>query len=101
MKLRVHCYGGLAGQLAGLAYAMWVENELARRPVLVFHDGGVSRRPLEISDLVKGYETHVLHENAALGNENFEGGCEAEETHGETSSQQSGSRPWARCWNHS
>lgn len=66
MKIRVHCWGGLAGQLTGLITAMWIEKELGRTPYIIFHDGGVSRRPLEIRDLGSGYEIRVAHESAAI-----------------------------------
>lgn len=48
----LHTFGGLAGQLSGLAYGLWIA-EFARRPVRInFHTGGVSYRPLVIEDLL-------------------------------------------------
>lgn len=66
MRINVHCWGGLAGQLTGLVTAMWIEREYGRAPRILFHDGGVSRRPLEIRDLVSGYEFRIVHESAAI-----------------------------------
>jgi hypothetical protein len=51
-RLTMQVYGGLGGQLAGLAYAIWMHDNYQVETRLVFNSGGVSHRPLSISKLL-------------------------------------------------
>lgn len=60
--LDVHAWGGLAGQLSALSTCLWIEEHLARETRLVFHEGGVSRRPLVIGPLMQGIPVKIVSE---------------------------------------
>ena len=51
-ELLLHAWGGLGGQLLALSYAIWISKHHERAVKLVFHDGGASLRPLELSDVL-------------------------------------------------
>lgn len=51
-ELLLHAWGGLGGQLLALSYAIWITKHHNRAVHLVFHDGGASLRPLELSDVL-------------------------------------------------
>ena len=51
--LRIHCWGGFGSQLNALGFALEIKRRaLNRKLILVFHTGGVTRRDLEIQDLI-------------------------------------------------
>lgn len=52
-ELVLHAWGGLGGQLLALSYAIWIAKHHTRAVQLVFHDGGASLRPLELSDVLE------------------------------------------------
>lgn len=51
--LSLHAWGGLGGQILALAYAVWITKHHKRAVKLIFHDGGASLRPLELSDVLE------------------------------------------------
>ena len=66
MRIAISCWGGLAGQLSGLATAIWVQDYLQRPVTIHFHNGGISRRDWEISDLATGFRVRTIRENAEI-----------------------------------
>lgn len=52
-RLSFRVFGGLAGQLLGLAYAIYLHDHREYRVRLVFDSGGSSHRPLVVGDLLK------------------------------------------------
>jgi hypothetical protein len=51
--LRIHCWGGYGSQLNALSFAIDFASRFPkRRLVLVFHTDGVTRRDLEINDII-------------------------------------------------
>jgi hypothetical protein len=53
LPLRIHCWGGFGSQLNALCFALELaQRNPTRNLVLVFHTGGVTRRQVEIQELI-------------------------------------------------
>jgi len=53
IPLKIHCWGGFGSQLNALGFALELTKRFQnRRIILVFHTGGVTRRDVEIQDLI-------------------------------------------------
>lgn len=66
MKLRIHVWGGLAGQLSGLSTAIWAERNLKRKIVLVFHTGGISRYEFLLGEVLGSIQYVQIDDHADL-----------------------------------
>ena len=54
--LRIHCWGGFGSQLNALSFALELKMRIKNRQfVLVFHTAGLTRRNLEISELIPDF----------------------------------------------
>lgn len=52
-SITIQVFGGLAGQLSGLAYAIFIHDYFGARVKLVFYSGGTSERPLVVKPLLE------------------------------------------------
>jgi hypothetical protein len=52
LPLSIHCWGGYGSQLNALAVAHYISRKYSRKIRLIFHSGGVTRRPVEIIPLL-------------------------------------------------
>lgn len=64
--IELNVWGGLAGQLAGLAYAKFLRENFPQKIKLLFHNGGNEKRPLVIAELVSlaGFDFKEINDYA-------------------------------------
>lgn len=63
--IKVHCWGGFGSQLYALTLAIDLKKRFPKRSlILYFHDGGVTKRPPEILELLNGANFRLVSDFA-------------------------------------